>query len=93
MSQELGRRVGNIEADVAEIKVDVRRLDERMDDLDRHMHVLHEDTIARFAAIPEYTGPSRAEFYQGLAELRELIEQRIVPIETVIRTAIANGKL
>ena len=53
----------------------------RIDDLDRHMHVLHEDVIARIAAIPEYSGPTKAEF----AELREMIERRLDPLERVVR--------
>jgi hypothetical protein len=49
------------------------------------MHVLHEDVIARIAAIPKYTGPTRAEVEQGFADLRELIERRLDPLEAVVR--------
>jgi len=71
--------------DVADLKVDVRRLDGRIDDVDRHMHVLHEDVIAHIAAIPEYTGPTKAEMEHGFAELREMIDRRMVPLEATVR--------
>jgi hypothetical protein len=49
------------------------------------MHVLHEDVIARIAAIPEYTGPTRAEMDQGFADIRELIGRRLDPLEATVR--------
>jgi hypothetical protein len=49
------------------------------------MHVLHEDVIARIAAIPEYTGPTKAEMQQGFAELRDAIDRRLVPLEAIAR--------
>jgi archaellum component FlaC len=57
------------------------RLENRVGDVDRYMHVLHEDVIARIAAIPEYSGPTRTEF----AEFRELIERRLDPLERLVR--------
>jgi chromosome segregation ATPase len=57
------------------------KLEARVGDVDRHMHVLHEDVIARIAAIPEYSGPTRTEF----AEFRELIERRLDPLERLVR--------
>jgi hypothetical protein len=45
------------------------------------MHVLHEDVIARIAAIPEYAGPTKAEF----AELKEMIGRRLDPLEVTVR--------
>jgi hypothetical protein len=56
-------------------------LEVRIGDVDRHMHVLHEDVIARIAAIPEYSGPTRTEF----AEFRKLIERRLDPLERLVR--------
>ena len=56
-------------------------VDHRLGDLDRHMHVLHEDVIARIAAIPEYSGPTKAEF----AELKEMIGRRLDPLEVTVR--------
>jgi hypothetical protein len=49
------------------------------------MHVLHEDVIARIAAIPEYTGPTKAEMDQGFADVREMISRRLDPLEATVR--------
>jgi len=49
------------------------------------MHVLHEDVIARIAAIPDYSGLMKAEIAHGVAELREVIERRLDPLEAVVR--------
>ena len=65
----------------ADVSVGFGRFDGRIDDLDQRMHVLHEDVIARIAAIPEYPGPTKAEF----ASLREMIERRLDPLEAVVR--------
>jgi hypothetical protein len=46
---------------------------------------LHEDVIARIAAIPEYSGPTKGEIQQGFAELRETIERRLDPLESIVR--------
>jgi hypothetical protein len=68
---EMDQRLDRLEA----------RLDGRISDLDRHMRVLHEDVIARVAALPEYSGPTKAEF----AELKDLIERRLEPLEAAVR--------
>ena len=49
------------------------------------MHVLHEGVIARIAAIPEYTDPTKAEMDQGFADLRETITRRLDPLEATVR--------
>jgi hypothetical protein len=85
MSEErfdrIERQLDRLESGQSELKADVRRVGGRVEELDRHVHVLHEDVIARIAAVPEYTGPTRAEF----AELRELIGRRIDPLEATVR--------
>jgi hypothetical protein len=53
----------------------------RFDELGRHMRVRHEDVIARIAAIPEHTGPSKAEF----DEHRQTIDRRVDTLESVVR--------
>ena len=85
MSEErfdrIEQRLDRLEAGQVGLRNHVGRLDRRFDDLDRHMHVLHEDVIARIAAIPEYAGPTRAAF----TELREIIERRLDPFEATVR--------
>ncbi len=56
-------------------------MEDRIEVLDRHMHVLHEDVIGRIAALPEYIGPTKAEF----AELKEMIGRRLDPLEATVR--------
>lgn len=51
-----------------------------VDDLDRHMHVLHEDVIDRIAAIPT-DGPTKAEMKKEFEDLREAIGRRLDPLE------------
>ncbi len=43
--------VAELKEDVGELKSDVRRLDSRVDDVQRHMHVLHEDVIDRIKGL------------------------------------------
>jgi hypothetical protein len=78
-------RLDRLEDGQLELRAQIGRLGGRIDDLDRHMHVLHEDVITRIAAIPEYTGPTRAEMQQGFADLREAIERRLDPLEVIER--------
>ena len=63
------------------LRTDVRRIDERIVELDRHMHILHEDAIARIAATREYPGPTRQEF----AEFKAAFGQRLDPLEAAVR--------
>ena len=43
--------VAELKEDVGELKSDVRRLDSRVDDVQRHMRVLHEDVIDRIKGL------------------------------------------
>jgi chromosome segregation ATPase len=74
-----------IEQRLDRLKGGQQQLRADLGDLDRHMHVLHEDVIARIAAIPEYSGPTRAEMQQSFADLRETIERRLDPLEATVR--------
>jgi hypothetical protein len=56
-----------------------------IDDLGRQMRVLHEDVLARIAAIPEYTGPTKVEMDEGFADLKEAIFRRLDPLEATVR--------
>jgi hypothetical protein len=49
------------------------------------MHVLHEQLRADIRAIAEYPAASRSEMQRGFAELRELINSRIDPLDAAVR--------
>jgi hypothetical protein len=66
------------------LRADVRRIDERIVELDRHMHVLHEDVIARIAAIPTDV-PSRAEMFRAVGDQGEAFARRLDPLEAAVR--------
>jgi hypothetical protein len=53
------------------------------------MRVLHEDVIARIAAIPERTGPTLAEF----TEMRETVDRRLGTLEAVATQHSADIEL
>lgn len=59
-------------------------LETRIDNLDRRMHVLHEDVIGRIAALPTDV-PTRAEMHRALADLNESIGRRLDPLEEAVR--------
>ena len=56
-------------------------VDHRIEDLDRHMHVLHEEAMARIAAIPGYAGATKGD----VAELRNEMHERFEPLEDAVR--------
>jgi uncharacterized protein YPO0396 len=60
-------------------------VDRRLDENRREMRLLHEDTIGRIAATGENEPASRAEMLAGFAELREVIDRRIDPLEAAVR--------
>jgi archaellum component FlaC len=80
-----GRRLDGHDGRFDALDRRVESLETRVTDLARHMHVLHEDVIARIAAIPEYTGPTKAEMNHGFADLREMIGRRLDPLEATVR--------
>ena len=99
MSEErfdrIEQRLDQLEYGQIELKEGQTRLQAGQDDvrsaltdLDRHMHVLHEDVVARIAAIPEYTGPTKAEF----AELKEMIGRRLDPLDAAIQHHNRGGR-
>lgn len=60
-------------------------LDTRIDDLNRHVHVLHEDVIARIEASSDRHAVTRGEFYAAFADLQESIGRRLDPLEGIVR--------
>ena len=49
------------------------------------MHVLHEDVIARIAAIPDNTARFEARMDRGFADMKETIGRRLDPLEAAGR--------
>jgi archaellum component FlaC len=68
-------------------RVDERfgRMDERFDRIDQRIGVLHEDVLGRIAATGEDAPATKREMAQGFADLRELIERRLDPLEAAVR--------
>jgi chromosome segregation ATPase len=71
----------SLRSDVRELRADHGTLRTDLEDLGRHMRVLHEEVLDRIRAIPEYSGPTRAEF----AELKEMLGRRLDPLEATVR--------
>jgi archaellum component FlaC len=61
------------------------RMDERFDRIDQRIGVLHEDVLGRIAATGEDAPATKREMAQGFADLRELIERRLDPLEAAVR--------
>ena len=59
-------------------------MNRRLDDLDRHMHVLHEDVLDRIAAIPDSARRIEAKMDEGFADLKETIARRLDPLEAAV---------
>lgn len=87
---EAGQR--ELTVDVTGLKTAVVALDNRVDTLDRHMHVLHEDTLSRIAAMFEEPLATKREMNRGFAELKELILRRIEPLEVAVRGLIQDRR-
>jgi chromosome segregation ATPase len=78
---EVRSDIAELRPGLSEVRSDISDLRSGLSDLDRHMHVLHEDVLDCIAATREYSGPTRTEF----AELKEMIERRLDPLETAVR--------
>jgi len=85
-------KVDRIEVKVDRLEVKVDRLEGKVDnlegtvaDLSRQMHVLHEDTIDNIKALAPDFAPIRREFTEADGKLREDIERRLIPLESIAR--------
>jgi predicted nuclease with TOPRIM domain len=83
---ELRGTAARLETGYAELRGEVGRLDRRIDTLDRHMHVLHEETISRIAAISEGPWATKADIKGVVDKIDELVGGRIVPLEVAVRS-------
>lgn len=88
----LDDRVGRIESKidvlddrVGRIASTVDDLRNRMDEGQRHMHVLHEDLVDRITALAPDFEPIRRELRSEIAELHESTDRRLVPLEAAER--------
>jgi len=75
MSAELVHRIDKL----------AETMERRFDELRRHMHVLHEDAIARIAATEEADSPTRTEMRRGFVEVIEAVGRRTDPLEVLGR--------
>jgi hypothetical protein len=82
MSEE---RFDRIDRKLTELDTGLGDVNRRIDDLDRHMHVLHEDVIGRIAAMPDNTARLEARMDRGFADLKETIGRRLDPLEAAVR--------
>lgn len=78
-------RFDRIETGQRDLTADVRRIDGRLEHLHDRVGVLHTDVLARIAATGEARLPTKREMDQGFADLRELIERRLDPLEAAVR--------
>jgi chromosome segregation ATPase len=71
----------SLRSDVRKLQADHGTLRTDLEDLGHEMRVLHDEVLDRIKAIPEYSGPTRAEF----AELKEMLGRRLDPLEATVR--------
>ena len=89
---ELQGKVARLETGQTELRSEIRRLDGRIDTLDRHMHVLHEETISRIAAISDGPWATKADITRVVDKIDELVGGRIVPLEVAVRSLSRERK-
>jgi len=89
---ELQSTVARLATGQTEQRSEIGRLDGRIDTLDRHMHVLHEETISRIAAISEGPWATKADITRVVDKIDELVGGRIVPLEVSVRSLSRERK-
>jgi len=87
---QIDQRLDGLQAEFAEFRADTNRdfvnVRTDMDELRRHMGVLHEETLERIAAIPDHTPRLEAKIDQAVADITEAIGRRLDPLEAVVRS-------
>jgi hypothetical protein len=81
--QELVTRVDGLAAGQQELQAGQKRVETRIEEVDRHMHVLHEEALDRIAAIPT-DGPSKVEVKRWLDDQSEALGRRLDPVEAAV---------
>ena len=78
-------RLDRVESRLDGIDSRLDGLGSRLDQVDRNMHVLHEDLVDRIKALAPDFGPVQREFRSEIADLRESTDRRLIPLETAER--------
>ena len=86
---ELKDDVGDLKMDLVGLNTKTDDLSGKFDELSRHMHVLHEDTIARIRAM-DSTDLLRAEMRAGFAEVLQKLG--ITPFRAKRRTVSSRAR-
>ena len=64
----------------------------RFDQMRDRMDVLHEELRDDIKALGEHDAPTRREVRQGFADLRERLNNRLIPVEAAVRHHTAKIK-
>jgi len=83
----IDQRLERLEAGQTELRTSV---DQRFDELRRHMGVLHEEALDRIAAVAEGFPRLEAKMDRKFAELTEAMGRRLDPLEAVVREHSAS---
>jgi hypothetical protein len=67
------------------IEDELRHVRSQLTDLDHHMRILHEDTLARVSGLFEERLATKAELDRGLARTSEAADRRLGPLEATVR--------
>jgi hypothetical protein len=84
--------MGGLRQEMRELRDGLRQeMNELREDLGHQMRVLHEDTIDKIRALaPDYT-MIRREFTASDDQVREDVDRRLTPLETLARNARPPG--
>jgi chromosome segregation ATPase len=74
--ERVEQRVERVDQKVDRLAADVSTVAVRLEDLDRHMHVLHEEAMDRIRALGEHD-TLRAEMRSEFKSLRDVLTQHI----------------
>jgi hypothetical protein len=74
-----------------EVRTGLADVQSKIADVDRHMHVLHEDAMGAIRGISEHKLATHAEMTRGFAEIKELIARRVDPLELADRHLSGAG--
>lgn len=89
--RQIGAQLANHDARFDSIGTQLARQDSRLETLDRHMHVLHEEAMGAIRGIAEHELVTRPEMDRRLAQMRETTDQRLDPLEAIVRRMNSSG--
>lgn len=82
---ETNRRLDGVEERLTGVEDRLGGVEGRLGELDRHMHLLHEQAMANLAAVADSVITMKREVAQGFANLQEVIGRRLDPLEVAVR--------